>query len=570
MRQHAESGWLLGFFKGFFGRRGHEQPAASPPANSAVSANADSAGASLPDSLPAPDTAPVAPAPTPVSENADTLSIPLLTVLRRLPDELRHKVSRPPARSVEISIPLRTVLPQLAKGSVRIPFRELRELSPPGTFHRFPGEDQAMVELPLQELLPRLRKDLFGRRAVQRRVELPEDIAPIFGPKGELRLPSEGEAASPQPLQSLGQPAADPGVPAHDWSGRPASASANPPAPPPTIAAAPPVQTWTAPPAAAEPLPVRPPVESTSPRPAAPAPTSAVAPAAYLKVPLQAVSAKWPRPVQDQLAALAAPDAVLAIPLEEVEQGLKRGRVQASWAQIRAWLQPEISPAVSGPAIEGLLELPLPVLAPLFLAHARPATASKRVVVPEDIPSVFETGGGRSAGAMATPVRLEATAAPGPVAPSGAPPLAYAHAQNGQPSRPAVASAAPAESAADELKELLARRKHTPAELVREASRLPGIAGSLVVLPEGLSVAGQLPDGLDSEILSAFVPQMFARTAQYLKQFQFADPHQITLVVNRRPLAIYKTPKVYFAVLGRDGEPLPEAQLNVIAAHLEN
>ncbi len=40
---------------------------------------------------------------------------------------------------------------------------------------------------------------------------------------------------------------------------------------------------------------------------------------------------------------------------------------------------------------------------------------------------------------------------------------------------------------------------------------LPGVAGVIVALPDGLSVASQAPEGVDADMLAAFVPQILDR-----------------------------------------------------------
>ncbi|MEI9865290.1 MAG: hypothetical protein WDN00_12215 [Limisphaerales bacterium] len=51
-------------------------------------------------------------------------------ILAVLPLELRAKVTAPGASTLKISIPVEKVLSQLANGSVKISFGELRQLAP--------------------------------------------------------------------------------------------------------------------------------------------------------------------------------------------------------------------------------------------------------------------------------------------------------------------------------------------------------------------------------------------------------------------------------------------------------
>ena len=65
---------------------------------------------------------------------------------------------------------MQKVLPQLAHGAVRISFGELRQASPPGTFSAENDRDRVMVELPLHEILARVKPGLLARRPAQKQV----------------------------------------------------------------------------------------------------------------------------------------------------------------------------------------------------------------------------------------------------------------------------------------------------------------------------------------------------------------------------------------------------------------
>ena len=112
------------------------------------------------------------------------------------------------------------------------------------------------------------------------------------------------------------------------------------------------------------------------------------------------------------------------------------------------------------------------------------------------------------------------------------------------------------------------KRDWTPNEIVQKTSGLRGVAGALIAMPDGLLVAGQLPAGLSGETIAAFLPQMFGRMTQYTKELKFKETDNLTLIVENVPLQIYKTGNLYFAVLGRAGEILPQLQLKIIAAAL--
>jgi predicted regulator of Ras-like GTPase activity (Roadblock/LC7/MglB family) len=104
--------------------------------------------------------------------------------------------------------------------------------------------------------------------------------------------------------------------------------------------------------------------------------------------------------------------------------------------------------------------------------------------------------------------------------------------------------------------------------MVQKTSLLRGVAGALIAMQDGLLVADHLPPGLNGETIAAFLPQMFSRMLQYTKELKFGEANHLTIIVDNVPLKIFKVGGVFFTVLGRDGEPLPEPHLSIVAAQL--
>ena len=112
------------------------------------------------------------------------------------------------------------------------------------------------------------------------------------------------------------------------------------------------------------------------------------------------------------------------------------------------------------------------------------------------------------------------------------------------------------------------RKNWTPSEIVQRTTALRGVAGALIAMQDGLLVAGHLPPGLNAETIAAFLPQMHSRMAQYSKELKFGEANNLTIIVDNVPLKIFKAGGVFFTVLGRAGESLPEPHLSVVAAQL--
>jgi predicted regulator of Ras-like GTPase activity (Roadblock/LC7/MglB family) len=305
-------------------------------------------------------------------------------------------------------------------------------------------------------------------------------------------------------------------------------------------------------------------------------------------VPLRQLTNNWPVAIKQEVAD--QPDATVALPTDEVEQGLKRGKIAFPWRRIRSWLMPPPERTTASAMDEATLELPLSVIAPLFLAHRRPASSQKKYTITDHIPDVFAARG------MEPSARVQVAAPITPSTPSlpplpsrppmpSAPAIAMPTAPAPRPAQPVRAplpapapvaakvapAVAPAPLPPQEIGEVFGqpgRKNWTPSEIVQKTSALRGVAGALIAMQDGLVVAGHLPPGLNAETIAAFLPQMHSRIAQYSKELKFSESNQMTLIVEDVPLKIFKTGGVFFTVLGRAKEPLPEPHLTIVAAQL--
>jgi len=293
-------------------------------------------------------------------------------------------------------------------------------------------------------------------------------------------------------------------------------------------------------------------------------------------VPLTQLTSAWPVAITQGLGDL--PDAAVALPTDELVQALKRGKITFPWKRIRSWIMPPL-PAPTASALDDTpLELPLPVIAPLFLAQRKPAPSQKKYTITEHIPDVF-AGRGREPSAQ---VQVAAPVTPSTPSVPVAPAIAMPSAPAARPARPVSAPPAPAAPVAapaaatvplppQEIGEVFGqpgRKNWTPSEIVQKTSALRGVAGALIAMQDGLLVAGHLPPGLNAETIAAFLPQMHSRMAQYSKELRFGEANNLTLIMDDVPLKIFKTGGVFFTVLGRPGKSLPEAHLNIVAAQL--
>jgi hypothetical protein len=126
--------------------------------------------------------------PTPVKTlgaNPNEMELPLHPILSSLPMDLRAKIIQAPPAGTTLVIPIENVLSQLATGSVKITFGELRQAAP-GVFVHTGGEnDSRPVILPLNEILSRLNPMILSRRATQKQTEVADEIAGPFGARAQ-------------------------------------------------------------------------------------------------------------------------------------------------------------------------------------------------------------------------------------------------------------------------------------------------------------------------------------------------------------------------------------------------
>jgi len=523
----------------------------------------------------------------------DSIRLLLKPVLLKLPDPLRTRVRQPPVGGVQISIPLQKVLTQLQQGSVKISFGELRQASPAGVFAELSDHDQTPVELPLAEILSQLRPDQLPRRAGQRKVEVPETVTGLFGAKGEpltsirmggasARAPVAPTPVSPEPVAPIAPKPATAVVFKPSVPSRPPSAPPAPPVPPAAPVPIRPLQPLPSPaalrpPTAVPAAPVTPLAPAVAPAIAGPAPEPqpVAAPVEPLFVPLAQLTNAWPAAIKQALADLT--DATVALPTDELEQALKRGKIAFPWQRVRSWITPP--PSATASALDDTpLELPLPVIAPIFLAQRRPGASQKKYTITDHIPDVFAGRGREPSTQVQVAAPITPSTPPAPAAPAIAMPPTPAPRPAkpaSPPPPPAAPATAPAVAAASlpprEIGEVFGqpgRKNWTPSEIVQRTTALRGVAGALIAMQDGLLVAGHLPPGLNAETIAAFLPQMHSRMAQYSKELKFGEANNLTLIMDDVPLKIFKTGGVFFTVLGRAGESLPEPHLNVVAAQL--
>jgi predicted regulator of Ras-like GTPase activity (Roadblock/LC7/MglB family) len=216
------------------------------------------------------------------------------------------------------------------------------------------------------------------------------------------------------------------------------------------------------------------------------------------------------------------------------------------------------SPSDSAP-----LELPLRVIAPLFLAQKKVSTAAPKPKTAdfESIPNLFGPGA-----RAATPQVANA----GPVAPAAKP-----QTPAGEAAAPLkVAAPVPAPAAKPKARTIAdvlgcdPGANSTPGEIARRAAALPGVVGTLICTTDGLVVAEHFVSPVGSETFCALMTQMFNRVSGYAKELRLGGPSEVAFVIDGATYQVFQTPRVFVIAAGKPGEPLPAHELRIVAEYL--
>ena len=496
--------------------------------------------------VPAPSQ-PTAPVPS-----VEVAHLSLAAIVARFPEELKSTLLRAPDAAATVALPLPTILKQLPLASVKMSLASLHRQAP-GIFQPLTPGDKRTVEIPLAEVFRHIRPHLLKRRPDQRPFDLPENTISLFSdPRNPHAVaPSTGNEEPSEPKTTVldldldGTPdmprmlKMDDGLRAHFSS---------------THRRSMPVDTATAQPALREatsaPRVIPPPTDfhnGHSEHHSAAISFPGLSGPPSLTLELASLAANWPDGIRAEVNALDPATKVL-LPASEVSAGLAKGRVAIPWGKIRACLQPQ--PATpTATAADTELVLPLKIVAPAFLASSKkPVANRKRLTVDESIPALFNNGRTE----MVVNAATLAAATPA-VAPATSP-------VKRDPDK--------APQNVGEAFGLPEKQEWTPAEIVAHVVRLPGVSGAIVSLQEGLAVATSLPDGVKSEAVAAFLPQIFARLNQYAGEMKLGDLDDLLFTTHGAHCQIYRLGFIYFAVLGKQGESLPWLELRLIVEEL--
>ena len=507
--------------------------------------------------------APPAPmASQPTASMPSTITLSLQPIVEALAPNLKALAKC--KGSETISLEALPILTQLASGTVKVCFGELRNQAPSGCLSNNPQYDGEIVEIPLQEVMLKLGQYLPPRRRPKKRLEVPQDIADTFAIPNASRAGKIPRTPA-RPIEPIPVPVAPPIEPVPQVV-TPVPVSPlipfpdTKPQPVPSVPSLVIVPTVEEAPIVVEPAPVlvmaeAAPQSTPASEPHAAATTQAAPTETDLVIGIADVCEAWPEPVMQEIEAGQLKGASVALPRNRLEPALRAGRIAFTWGELCQWIQPRWTPDLINETIE--VELPLDIVAPLFMSQKRSPQARRKVALDETIPDVF------------APQR-KAAQAPAPVVipePTPAPAAA-------------IAEADPDLVLVDELLEQLAKNEWTPQGLATQAARLKGVAILLIATQDGFLVASAMPPHLQAEVvagmpphlqgemLAALFPQLFSKLNEYFTDLEFGKMSILRFTVGSATFGVYKAGDLYLAAVGRSGEKLPEACLEPIAVAL--
>jgi predicted regulator of Ras-like GTPase activity (Roadblock/LC7/MglB family) len=214
------------------------------------------------------------------------------------------------------------------------------------------------------------------------------------------------------------------------------------------------------------------------------------------------------------------------------------------------------------------LELPLKVIAPIFFA-AQKTTQRPKVAVSSEIPDLFFSFPQAAPAPAPTPAVPTAGLAGHPSSPSEARHKSdsqtnfYVWGDEGEV--PKITGEATRQSSETDF----TNRQAHPRDVVTRAMTLPGVAGAVVSMMDGLCVASRVPAELNADSLAAFLPQIFERVNQSTRELRMGVLNNVNFTVGNVPWKIFRIGSIYFAAFGRAGEDLPTQQLVQLAAELD-
>ena len=481
----------------------------------------------------APSKPALAAVPPPVDDGR-TLSVTLAQVSAAWPDAVKAEIAQWDLSAASLTFAVSQVEAALRQGRVSQTWQEVIEhLDNDAGTGKSSGVGDTALDFPLSVMAPAYLGARQSAATARTSALVDATIPDLFQAGKSEATPQSSPAAAPASTSAPSQKAA----------AKSAGAAGTPSAP-------------------AKPSPAG---VADKPAPAAPLPPP-VDPHAgeFLSIPLAMVDESWLDAIKSEIAKSKISGLKLSLPYEEVSRGLKAGKLEYPWKQIRAWIQPALPPTLGSEHSEKPVTLPLKVVAPMFLGHFKPAKGGKKNQIAQDIPDLFS--GGAATVPEIPPSPAPAASAPAPTAPVDPTGGTPATTPAGSYSTTQFFRKPPTDIG--ELFGQPGKRQWSPQEIVQGTSRIRGVAGAVIAMQDGLLVAAHLQSPWRPEATAAFLPQIYSRLNQYLRELNTGDLANVTLSTPSGKLLVYSSGIIYFAVVIKPEESVPTAAIELIVMEL--
>jgi predicted regulator of Ras-like GTPase activity (Roadblock/LC7/MglB family) len=108
-----------------------------------------------------------------------------------------------------------------------------------------------------------------------------------------------------------------------------------------------------------------------------------------------------------------------------------------------------------------------------------------------------------------------------------------------------------------------AEKKIDPKEIVAEVSALPGVKACAITFSDGLSLAGELPEEIAAEGLSAMAPAILERVSQHVRETKLGPLMAVTLYTSGSAVSFFARGNICLTALHAAGSLLPETRTQI-------
>src|SRR5438876_3673133 len=108
-----------------------------------------------------------------------------------------------------------------------------------------------------------------------------------------------------------------------------------------------------------------------------------------------------------------------------------------------------------------------------------------------------------------------------------------------------------------------AEKKVDPKEVVAQVSALPGVKACAITFSDGLGLAGELPEEIAVDGLSAMAPALVERIAQHVRETKIGSLVAVTLYASRSAVSFFAQGNICLTVLHAEGSLLPQTRTQI-------